>query len=228
MARPSVLSIVAATAWLAACSDGIGPPPGSGEQDRTFHHLRWSPDLGSPTFAALGGGSGFEGLESPSQSALRILDQYETSFWARRGSDTGVEIRVRAADETWQPYIRLTIPGEALDRRPDGRRFVAGDSVLITLAVDTVQLIVRLEPTGLVFQESVPARFEVWYTGADPDLDGSGTVNETDRYIETTLLAVWVQEGPDTPWSAVSSAHTLDRKLFTASLRHFSGYAVSH
>lgn len=223
MARPSVLGIVA-TVWLAACSDGIGPPG----QDRMLHHLRWSPDLGSPTFAAVRGGSGFEGFKSASESAVRILDRYETGFWARRGSDTGVEIRYRASDGTWQPYIRLTVPGDALEQRPDGSKFAEGDSVWITVAVDSAQLVVQLEPTGLVFKEKSPARLDVWYTGADPDLDGSGAVNETDRFIETRLLGVWVHEGPGTPWSAVTAEHSLDHKLFTAGLRHFSGYAVSH
>lgn len=224
MRRPSVLSIVAATVWLAACSDGIGPP----SHDRMLHHLRWSPDLGSPTFATLGGGSGFEGFQSPSEPAVRVMDTYRTSFWARRGSETGVEIRYQATDGTWQPYIRLTVPGDALELRPDGRKFAEGDSVLITLALDSTQLVVLLEPTGLVFKDKSRARLDVWYTGADPDLDGSGTVNDTDRYIELTLLGVWVWEGPGTPWSAVTSEHWLDSKLFTAGLRHFSGYAVSH
>lgn len=227
MARASVF-IIAATVWLAGCGEGIGPPPSSAVQDPMLHHLRWSPDLGSPTFATLRGGTGFGGFESPSESALRILDTYQTSFWARRGSDTAVEIRYRAADGTWQPYIRLTVPGDALDRRPDGSPFAAGDSVLITLALDSAQLVVQLEPTGLVFKEGSRARLDVWYTGADPDLDGSGTVNEADLYVEQTLLAVWVQERPGTPWSAVFSVHSLDNKLFTAGLRHFSGYAVSH
>ncbi len=222
MDRVRVFSVLAASVWLVACRDGIGPP------DRVLHHLRWSPDLGSPTFAAVGGGTGFEGFNAPSESAVRILDTYQTSFWARRGSGSEVEIRYQAVDGTWQPYLRLTVPSGALKLWPNGTRVADGDSVFITLALDTLQMVVQLEPTGLVFDERSPARLEVWYTGADPDLDASGGVDETDRYIESTLLSVWVQESPGAPWLAVTSAQSLDQKLFTAGLRHFSGYAVSH
>jgi len=131
-------------------------------------------------------------------------------------------------DGTWQPYLRLTVPRDALDRRSDGSRFAPGDSVWITVAVDPAQLVVQLEPTGLIFTESSPAQLNVWYTGADPDLDGSGAVDASDDYVETALLGVWVQERADTPWSAVTAVQSLDHKRFTASLRHFSGYAVSH
>lgn len=222
MARARVFSIVAASVWLVACGEGVGPP------DRVLHHLRWSPDLGSPTFATLGGGTAFGGFKAPEESAVRILDRYQTSFWARRGSGSGVEIRYQAADGTWQPYLRLTVPSGALKLWPNGTKVADGDSVRITLALDTLQMVVQLEPTGLVFEEKSPARFEVWYTGADPDFDASGAVDETDHYIESNLLSVWVQESPGAPWSAVTSAQSLDQKRFTAGLRHFSGYAVSH
>lgn len=227
MARAKVL-IVAAGFWLAACGDGIGPPAGSVEPDRMLHHLRWSPDLGSPTFATVRGETRFEGFESPSQSSVAVLDTYQTGFWAQRGSDAGVEIRYLAADGTWRPYLRLTVPGEALDRRPDGSPLADGEPVWITVSVDPEQLVVQLEPTGLTFRESSPARLELWYTGADPDFDGNGTVDAADRYIALAQLAVWVQELPGTPWARVPAAHSPDHQLFSARLRHFSGYAVSH
>jgi hypothetical protein len=227
MARTSVF-IIAAAVWLAACRDGIGPPDASSGSDRVPHHLRWSPQLGAPTFAVLGGERGFVGLEAPGAATLRVLDRYQASFWARRGASTGVQIRYQARDGTWQPYIRLTVPSGALRLWPDGSRVADGDSVLITLALDSMQLVVQLEPTGLVFDPTSPAQLDVWYTGADPDLDGSGAVDATDRYIESSVLGVWMQARSGSPWREVSSAHWLDRKLFTASLGHFSGYAVSH
>jgi hypothetical protein len=227
MARTSVV-IIAATVWLAACGDGVGPPTGSSALNRVPRHLRWSPQLGAPTFAVLGGERGFEGLEAPGATTLLILDRYQAGFWARRGTSTGVEIRYHAGDGTWQPYIRLTIPSGSLKRWPNGSRFAGGDSVFITMALDSMQLVVQLEPTGLVFDQASPAQLDVWYTGADPDLDGNGVVNAADGYIESSGLGIWMQARPDRPWSAVSSTHWLDRKLFTANLGHFSGYAGSH
>lgn len=227
MARTSTF-IVAATAWLAACGDGLGPPAVSPGPDQGPHHLRWSPQLGAPTFAVLGGEPGFPGLEAPGAATPRVLDRYRASFWARRGAGTGVEIRYQANDGTWQPYIRLTVPGDALKLWPSGNPFVDGDSVLIALALDSAQLVVQLEPTGLVFNQDSPAQLDVWYTGADPDLDGSGVVDAADQDIESSGLGLWMQARPSSPWSALSSTHWLEGKRFTAGLGHFSGYAVSH
>lgn len=231
MTPRALFPIIAASVWLAACSEGVGPPPGSDldASDRSLHHLRWSPALGAPTFAASRDEFSAEGPRAASGPAgALILDTYQTSFWAHRGTSAGVEIHYRAADGTWRPYVRLTVPKDALDRRPDGSRIANRDSVLITVAVDTTLLMVRFEPTGLVFNDEAPALLEFRYTGADPDLDGNGTVDSTDRYVERELLGVWVQEHPGDPWESVVAVQSLETKLFTASLRHFSGYAVSH
>lgn len=227
MARTSAF-IMAAMLWLVACGDGIGPPTDWSGPDRSPHHLRWSPQLGAPTFAVLSGERGFPGLEAPGSATVHVLDRDRATFWARRAVSTGVEIRYLAGDGTWQPYLRLTVPGGALKLRPDGSRIGDGDSVLITMALDPMQLVVQLEPTGLVFDPASPAQLDVWYAGADPDLDGSGAVDAADVYIESRALGVWMQARPDSPWSALGSEHWLDRKLFTANLSHFSGYAVSH
>jgi alpha-D-ribose 1-methylphosphonate 5-triphosphate diphosphatase PhnM len=53
-------------------------------------------------------------------------------------------------------------------------------------------------------------------------------VDGADQYIESSSLGIWMQARPGVRWSAMSSVHWLDRKLFTAGLSHFSGYAVSH
>ncbi len=86
----------------------------------------------------------------------------------------------------------------------------------------------HFEPTGLVFNPSAPAQFKIWYTGADSDLDGNGGVDANDEYIRQVLLGIWVQERPGDPWESVAALHSLDDKVFTAALQHFSGYAVSH
>lgn len=221
--------IIAAGTWLAACSEGIGPPPGSdlSVPDRALHHIRWSPTIGSPAFAAFHEAVG-EGLwETAASSAGPILDTYQTSFWARRGAAASVEIRYRAADGTWRPYVALSIPKGGLYQRPDGSLFADGDAVLITVTVDPNSLVVQFEPTGLVFNQRHPAQLRIWYTGADPDFDGNGVVDATDAYIERVLLGVWLREDPDDDWEQVAATQSLGLKLFTADLRHFSRYAVS-
>ncbi|GIW50788.1 MAG: hypothetical protein KatS3mg081_0143 [Gemmatimonadales bacterium] len=222
--------LVVAGLGLAACSDGVGPPPrGLERPDISLKHLVWSPAIGTPSFAAVRNDPVAEGPEQAmAASAVPILDNYETSFWARRGKSTGIEIRYRDADGSWKPYIQFTIPKDGLYRRPDGSLFGQGDSVLISVRVDTTYLLVHFEPTGLVFNPSAPAQFKVWYTGASGDLDGNGIVDGNDEYIRQVLLGVWVQEHPGDPWENVEASHSLDDRLFTAGLQHFSGYAVSH
>lgn len=219
--------IIAATIWLAACSEGIGPPPAP-----ELRHLRWSPTIEPPSFAVVGGQPVVRGPNTAAGlSASPILDTYQTSFWAHRGRDEAVEIRYRAPDGTWQPFARLSIPASGLYRRPDGQLFGDGDSVLIAVTLDPKLITVEFQPTGLVFSSSAPAQFNLWYTGADPDLDANGTLNGVDEQIRRTKLTVWVQESASEPWARVSAQHSLDDKLFTAGLRHFSkylsGYAVS-
>lgn len=215
---------------VAACSDGVGPPPKSVVGPRvSLQHLVWSPDIGKPSFAALWTDPVAEGWgEALAVTAIPILDNYQIDFWARQGKVSGVTIRYQAADGSWRPYIEFTVPRDGLYQYPDGRPFGPRDSVLITVRVDTTNLVVHFEPTGLVFNPLARARFKIWYTGADRDLDRNGVVDEADEYIRQVLLGVWVQERPGEPWEAVAAVHDLEERLFAAALGHFSGYAVSH
>lgn len=233
MARAWV-SIIAAIVGLAACNEAIGPPrePELTVQDGSLRHLRWSPAIGTPSFGArFGGPVANVARGAANQSAIPLLDTYQTSFWAYKGREAGVEIHYRAPDGTWRPFAQLNVPAAGLYQRPTGELLSDGDSVRITITLDPVVLGVDFQPTGLVFNTSAPAQFQLWYTGADADLDGNGTVDSADEQIRRTLLHVWVQEHTGDPWSGVSASHLLDDKLFSAVLQHFSayrsGYAVS-
>jgi hypothetical protein len=100
-----------------------------------------------------------------------------------------------------------------------------GDSVLITVTVDTTKIGVSLEPSGLQFGE--PAEFKLWYGGAGGDLDGDGVVNAADAEIEAKLLGLWYREDSSDPWSQVAASHSLEDKSFTYGLPHFCEYAVA-
>ncbi len=227
-------SIIAATVGLAACNEAIGPPrePELTVEGQSLRQLRWSPAIGTPSFGArVGGPLATVARGAANQSAIPPLDTYQVSFWAYKGRDAAVEIHYRAPDGTWRPYAQLVIPAAGLYRRPTGELFGDGDSVLITVTLDPRVVGVEFQPTGLAFSSSAPAQFQLWYTGADPDLDGNGTVDSADEQIRRTLLHLWVQEHSADPWAGVSALHSLDDELFTAGLLHFSvyrsGYAVS-
>lgn len=223
------LFLLGAVAWLAACAETAGPPVAQGpvtRADGQLHQLKWQGTDHPREFAAIRNVSTL----SPSRAAANgpvLLDNHQLSFWAFPSKDQAIQINYLASDGSWQPYLWFSVPKGALAQWPDGRAIAEGDSVLITVSIDTTSLVVRFEPTGLVFSSQAPAQLTVWYADADPDFDASGTVDAQDAYIEHNLLGVWVQEAAGDPWNAVTAVQSVPYKLFTANLGHFSDYAVS-
>ena len=215
-------------AWLVACAEPAGPSATflapltrtTGE----LHQLTWLSAPQGPQFAAVGTGSHFA---TGAERTAALLDNYRLSFWAYRSHAQAIQINYLAPDGTWQPYLTFTVPAGGLQQLPNGTPVAQGDSVLITVVVDTTNLLVRFEPTGLVFNPDAPAHLVMWYTGANPDLDGNGVVDATDSYIEKQLLGIWVQEDTTDPWNGVAAQQSVSGKVFSADLNHFSGYAVS-
>lgn len=206
MSRRRVFLALGTIAWLSGCSDAAGPggmpsPPAAANQ--ALHSLQASPD------------------------APQVLSANQLSFWAYTDQDASAEVFYLSSDSTWQPYVALAVPRGSLLRRPDGTLFAPGDSIQITITLDTAQILVDLEPTGLVFNPLVPAPFKIWYGGTDPDLNGDGAVDALDAYLEQFLMGLWVRRYPSDPWEPVDAIQSLLSKLFTADLRHFSEYAIS-
>lgn len=197
--------VVLASSWVAACAESAGPSHAvvSGQQ------------------ALSASGVSITIVSGPSPEA------HEVSFWAYQDRDASALVRYQAADGTWQPYVEVVVPQGALFQRPDGSLFAPGDSILVTMTVDSVEIRVDLEPTGLVFSALTPARLTMWYTGADPDFDGDGDVDDLDAYIQESLLGLWLQVTAADPWEAILATHSLSDRRFTAILQHFSGYAVA-
>jgi hypothetical protein len=229
MARARSFVLLGVAAWLAACAESTGPPVIQGpltRADGQVRHLRWQ-STGSPRqFAALGS-TVVRRAPQNGAAASTVLDHYELAFWAANSRDQEIQINYQAADGSWLPYVWFKVPQGGLSRHPDGTPFADGDSVLITVAIDSTSLIVTFEPTGLEFNSEAPAQLSVWYTGADPDFDASGAVDGDDRYIEEELLGVWVQELATDPWALVSAVQSIPNKLFTGSLGHFSDYSIA-
>jgi len=222
-------------AALAACVETTGPPEAEPPPndvtvaDGQLHHLRWAQRY-PLTFLVSAGQEGWEVAASPtaSSSGNPDLDCYQASVWAVFGEERSVRINYRDdAGEAGQ-FLELTVPAGGLGQFPDGRSFSRGDSVLVTVVVDTVALAVRFEPTGLQFSSNKPALLQIWYTVADRDLDGDGDIDAEDVRIETEDLGVWYEELPEDPWSLIPATHSVDNKWFSAQLLHFSGYAVSY
>lgn len=194
------------------CADHPAAVPSS--FDPAPHFLRWrgasAAQFKASTFTA-------------SRAAPLSLDQYTVSFWAVRGEQRSALFNYRdAVGETSHPFLILTItdPVALADST-----FAPGDSVLVTVTIDTTKVGVTLEPAGLQFGDA--AALLLWYGGADGDLNGDGAIDETDSYIETELLGMRYREGTDGEWERIPAMHLLEERLFFVQLPHFSEYAVS-
>lgn len=183
--------------------------------------LRWSgPD--APQFSARTTGADKHGKQKFLSPPLS-LDNYTVSFWAVRGESRSVRINYRdAANDTSNPFLALTV-SDPVDV-PGVGQLAVGDSVLITVTVDTVRIAVSLLPDGLQF--GAPSELQMFYGGAGGDLNGDGAADSTDAYIENRLLSLWYREGT-TEWTQVPSIQSVEQKSFTSFLPHFCDYELS-
>jgi len=222
--------------FAAGCSDGMGPYSTGVQQPLAPHFLHWAGST-PPRFrmsdASLdqgaGGGlpattSGGLSLDVASGSGGLSLDRPTATFWAVRGEPRSIQINyLSATGDTSAPFLRLTIADPVYV--PGVGDLAPGDSVLITVTIDTLNIGVSLEPTGLQFGD--PARLQIWYGGADSDLNGDGVVDSIDATMESELLGLWYREGSETEWTRIPAFQLLSDKSFVTELLHFCGYAVS-
>jgi len=150
------------------------------------------------------------------------LTTYQATFWAVRGQSRSIQINYTAGDGA-QPFLRLTMTDPVYV--PGGGELAIGDSVLVTATVNSNNIAVDFQPTGLTFGKA--AELQIWYGGAGGDLNGDGVVDSADAAIETQLLGLWYQADPTSPWAPIPATHSLSTKSFTAGLEHFSGYSVA-
>lgn len=152
------------------------------------------------------------------------LDSYQVSFWAVRGEARSIQINYQSSiDDSTHPFLRLTtfdpqyVPGVGT--------LAVGDSVLITVSVDTTKIGVSLEPSGMQFGQ--PSELQVWYGGAGGDLNGDGVADSSDARIEQLLLGLWYREGEGDQWTVLSASQDVAGKSFTYALPHFCEYAIA-
>ena len=195
----------------AGCTDGIGPQPAA-----------VTPPLYDMT------------VSSPGTHVLRQaptaprLQTYQVSFWARRGTQTTIFVNYRRAPGEWlpDPFLRFRIPINGLVAGAGGVPLARGDSVRITLTIDSVLLNVDFQPSGVVFSKSSPAQLAIWYQNANPDLNEDGVVDAIDAALKQQL-AIWYKSAKADPWRQLWSKNDVTLELVTVALHHFSQYSVA-
>lgn len=227
MSHRMLLTMLGASVMLGACAESTGPPLDE-VADRALHHLRWEQTEAPLRFIATWEFGGEGPVLAPGLVSSGVeLAQYEATFWAVSGERRGIQIDYAADGGNSGAFLAFTVDKHSLLLRPDGTPFASGDSVAITVTVDSAEFVVRFEPTGLVFSDTKPAVLQIWYDGADDDLNGDGAVDGEDDRIEQDLLGVWYQGQTDDPWTSMGTVHSVNDKWFEVDLLHFSGYAVS-
>src|SRR5881394_1284030 len=211
------LMVAALALSVARCADqptAVKAPAGP-------QFLRWAdtPQFSARTSDAHPRRSGAMALTPPLS-----LDQYVVSFWAVRCESRSVTINYSSSiDNVTHPFLTLTTTDTQFV--PGVGELAMGDSVLITVTVDTSKIGVSLEPSGLVFGE--PAQFKLWYGGAGGDLNGDGVADSTDSAIEMKLLGLWYREDQGEDWTQVGASQSVDEKSFTYALPHFCEYEIA-
>jgi hypothetical protein len=146
------------------------------------------------------------------------------SFWAKRSDDRRVRMYYNAAPGAVDSstFLELRVDRGSLAAYPDGRRFAATDSVLITVSlVDAERLIVDCQPSGLRFSADRPATLKMSFahtdlgeTGADPSIERS--------------LRIWRREAPDGSWLMQRSAVEIEAHEVKSDVYGFSGYVIAY
>ena len=133
----------------------------------------------------------------------------------------------------WADRIEVSRTGQVGDQRADAVVNLAYVKQAVPVGLvrqnralaSAVASAARAAGAPVVVQVSSAAVF-----GYRPDRDpvpGPAPHLPGDAYIEQNLLGVWVQEFASAPWSPVTATQYLPGKMFSASLGHFSDYAVS-
>jgi len=185
--------------------------------------LQWARNV-APQFSATSSehqrGNGRGAKKSPPIS----LDRYQATFWAVRGEARSIQINYQSSvDDSTHPFLRLTTSDPEF--APGVGAIARGDSVLITVTVDTTMIGVKFEPSGLQFGDH--SELKIWYGGAAGDMNGDAVVDSTDARIEQQLLGLWYREGDDDAWTNLSASQNMADKSFKYALPHFCEYAIA-
>lgn len=187
---------------LAGCQDALSPD-----------------DSGYPSSSTAGDNP----IIAPLNSAYVALVPDDTSFWAVKGRSTSVLLRFGG---TGDRLLEFQLDSASLSRRPDGSRFQAGDSILITIRPQGRLMQFQFEPSGLQFDAKFPARLRLWCTHAADDLNGDGVVDRTDEQL-WYRMRIWRQETSADPWTSLKTTRSADGDQLESDVGGFTGFSVA-
>jgi hypothetical protein len=203
---------------LTACREAAAPPARdiSAEAGLTAQRNRPGPQPDTATEAVH--------VLQQSPSAARLVT-YRTSFWLHKGRESTIRVNYQPTGSqlVGRPFLRFGVPKQGLEAGGGGAPLRPGDSVLITLTIDTLAFAVHFEPSGVRFSSQFPADLAFWYANANPDLNGDGVVDGTDEAWQSRI-AIWYR---GRRWAELPSLNDTKQQYVLTELGHFSEYAVS-
>jgi hypothetical protein len=124
-------------------------------------------------------------------------------------------------------FFSLRLRERSLARRPDGRAFADGDSVLVTLTlVDPERMVVDCQPSGLRFSSGDPVRLKMSFLHTDDDMNPDGVVDGSDASA-ARRLTIWRKETAVTPWQSLASDVEIGTHEVEAEIGGFTGYVIA-
>ena len=162
-------------------------------------------------------------------AALQPLVSRSGSFYAVKGDDRELVLRYQpeSPDEEGEEFLEFRVPGDALLRRPDGRSFQAGDSILISVQVSgDGRFLFDFQPSGLRFDPDHAPRLRISYRALDDDLDDDGDLDDADDAFERSMR-LWRQERSGQPWYPVGSMKLEDVDEIDGEITGFTGFAIA-
>ncbi len=140
------------------------------------------------------------------------LASYDTSFAAVVGTASTHQVMFKG---TSIPFLKLELPASAVFFDANGVALPAGTSVAVRTQIDRVNAAVRFGPHGTTFSER-SAKVSLNYFALD--LGGR----------RADQLAIWYQPDDMTAWDQQATKLDMELWWLSASIAHFSNYAVSY
>ena len=151
------------------------------------------------------------------------LEAYQVSFWAyKQGPASTVMVNYQDGER----FLGFHIPRNSLQDFAGSDSLQKGDSILITLTIDSLSFLVDVQPSGLLFSRNLPATLVFCYENANPDLNGDGVVDSTDQALQQQL-AIWSETGQTSGWFKLPPKDQTSQQCVAAPVFHFSQYAIA-
>lgn len=157
------------------------------------------------------------------------VESLQVSFWAVRGENREGVIRYLPEEpgKEGREFLEFRVPGAALQRRPDGTSFAEGDSIRITITLSgDGRFLFDMQPSGLTFSRDQPARLRIRYDRVGDDLNGDGTIDDSDERIDARMR-VWQQEQPGQPWVSIGTVRFKEAREIEGRIDGFTGFAIA-